>query len=180
MDTLRLDGGHGTLTLHTGVEGRAAKMGHRLTIAIRDWQATAAFTGAQPSSAQLRAELGSFEVIHGEGGVKPLSDKDRAIIRDNALETLKAAQHGQAVFTSDHIEPTASGWTLTGQLSIAGATRLTTIQVEVEDVGAGWQLRVATPVVQSEHSIKPYSAMMGGLKVSDRVEVRLDATVAKD
>ncbi len=180
MDTLRLDGGQGTLTLHTGVEGRAAKMGHRLTIAFRDWQVTATFTGAQPSSAQLRAELGSFEVVHGEGGVKPLSDKDRASIRDNALDTLKAAQHGQAVFTSDRIEPTASGWTLTGQLLIAGVTRPTTIQVEVEDLGAGWHLGAAARVVQSEHRIKPYSAMMGALKVTDQVEVRLDATVPKD
>ena len=177
MDTLRLAGEQGTLTLSTGVEGRAAKMGHRLTIAIRDWEATATFTGDQPASAQLRGELGSFEVVKGEGGVKPLSDKDRATIRENALKTLKADQHPQVVFTSDDITPTSSGYRLSGQLSVAGVTRPTTVDVVVQEGGGGRQLRAEAEVVQSAHGIAPYSAMMGGLKVSDVVGVRFDATV---
>ena len=35
-----LDGSHGELLIRTGVAGRAAQMGHRLTIAMRSWQAT--------------------------------------------------------------------------------------------------------------------------------------------
>ncbi len=179
MDTLRIGAEHGMLTLHTGVEGRAAKMGHRLTIAIRDWEATASFTGDEPSSAQLRGELASFEVVKGEGGVKPVSDKDRATIRENGLETMKAAQHPHVAFTSDRIDKTASGYTLTGQLSLAGVTRPSTVQVDVSDGGATWDVRATADVVQTEYGIKPYTGMMGGLKVSDRVEVRLDASVPK-
>jgi hypothetical protein len=35
-----LDGSHGELLIRTGVAGRAAQMGHRLTIAMRGWRAT--------------------------------------------------------------------------------------------------------------------------------------------
>lgn len=177
MDTLSLAGEHGTLTLHTGVEGRAAKMGHRLTIAVRIWEATATFAGDQPSSASLRAELRSLEVVDGQGGVKPLSDKDRASIRDNAMGTLRAGEHPQVVFTSDHVEPTADGFAMTGQLSIAGVTRPLTVPVTVQNAGGHRRLLAAADVLQSAHGITPYSAMMGGLRVADRVTVRLDASV---
>lgn len=180
MDRLDVSADSGTLTLHTGVEGRAAKMGHRLTIALRRWEASADFDGDEPSSVRLHADLDSFEVVSGDGGVKPLSDKDRASIRDNALETMKAAQHPHVTFESQRIERTADGYALSGDLSIAGVARPQTVSVSVEDGDATWQVRAVAQVRQSDHGIKPYSAMMGGLKVSDQVEVRLNASVPKD
>ncbi len=176
---LRLGSDSGTLTLHTGVEGRVAKVGHRLVIAIRDWEATATLSGDRAVSACMTAELSSFDVVSGEGGVKPLSDKDRAGIRDNGLQTLKAGAHPHVLFTSEDIQPISGGYSMTGPLSIAGVTRPTTVEVEVLDEEGGWRLRAAAAVVQSEYGITPYSAMMGGLKVSDRVEVRVDAFVPK-
>ncbi len=179
MDALTLGPQHGTLTLHTGVEGKAAKMGHNLTIEVTDWSAELSFDGDAPSTARLRAGLASLHVVKGEGGVKPVSDKDKQSIRDNALATLKAAQHPDVTFSSTSIRTTPGGYALDGNLSIAGTTRPATVEVSVTDSGERWTVTGGAPVVQSEYGVKPYSAMMGGLKVRDRVDVRLEAAVPK-
>jgi polyisoprenoid-binding protein YceI len=179
MDALTLGPQHGTLTLHTGVEGKAAKMGHKLTIELTDWSAEVSFDGDTPSAARLRAGLASFHVVKGEGGVKPVSDKDKQSIRDNALSTLKAAQHPDVTFSSTSIRTTPGGYALEGELAIAGTSRSATVEVSVTDAGDRWSLTGGAPVVQTEYGVKPYSAMMGGLKVRDRVDVRLEAEVPK-
>lgn len=177
MDTLEIGPGNGTLSLHTGVEGKAAKMGHNLTIALSDWSASTTFEDGEPVSVTLRASLASLQVVKGEGGVKGLSDKDKETIRGTALGAMKAAQHPDATFTSSQVTTAPTGWDLTGQLSIAGATRPATVHVEVTGAGPHRTLSGVVPVLQSEHGVKPYSAMMGTLKVRDRVEVRLDVTI---
>lgn len=179
METLTLGPQHGTLTLHTGVEGKAAKMGHNVTIEVTDWSAEVGFDGDTPSAARLRAGLASFQVVKGEGGVKPVSDKDKQSIRDNALSTLKAAQHPDVTFSSTIIRTTPGGYALDGDLSIAGTTRPATVEVAVTDAGDRWTVSGGAPVVQSEYGVKPYSAMMGGLKVRDRVDVRIETSVPK-
>jgi polyisoprenoid-binding protein YceI len=179
MDTVSLDPQCGTLTLHTGVEGKAAKMGHNLTIELRDWSAEATFDGDVPATVRLRAGLASLQVVKGEGGVKPVSDKDKASIRDNALSTLKASAHPDVTFSSTSVRPTAGGYAVDGELSIAGTTGAATVELSVVDAGDHWTVTGGAPVVQSEYGVKPYSAMMGGLRVADRVEVRVEAAVPK-
>jgi len=179
MSTLQAGPADGTLSLHTGVEGRAAKMGHDLTIVLSDWQATATVEDGAPTALELRAVLSSLDPVKGEGGLKPLSDKDRASIRDNALETLRAGQHPEVVFTSSAVRPSASGYTVQGQLSIGGVERPAELELAVSDAGERLALSAQVPVLQTEHGIKPYSAMMGGLRVRDRVEVRVEATVPR-
>lgn len=65
-----LDASDGELVLRTGVVGRAARLGHRLTIAMTRWQALVNWSGTDPVAGELVAEVDSFEVMRGEGGVK--------------------------------------------------------------------------------------------------------------
>lgn len=179
MQTFQTGPADGTLTLHTTVEGKAAKMGHALTIELADWSATTVLDGDEPTSVTLRARLASLTVVKGDGGVKALSDKDKQSIRDNALGSLKAAQHPDVTFTSSSAAPSDGGWDLAGDLAVAGVARPTSVHVDVTAAGERLALLATVPVVQTEHGVKPYSAMLGGLKVGDRVEVRLTATVAR-
>lgn len=57
----------GELRILTGVAGRAAKMGHRLTIGMQSWQATVHWAGADPTGVELTVDVGSLEVLGGEG-----------------------------------------------------------------------------------------------------------------
>jgi polyisoprenoid-binding protein YceI len=54
-----LDGSDGELLIRTGVAGRAAQLGHRLTIAMRRWRATVQWNGDSPVSADLTVDVDS-------------------------------------------------------------------------------------------------------------------------
>ena len=179
MDSLTIGPATGTLTLHTGVEGKAAKMGHALTIGLSDWAAEVTLEQGAPTSVTLRAGLASFEVQRGEGGVKPLSDKDKRTIRDSALDSLSADKHPDVTFASTAVQPRDGGWSVDGQLTVAGVARPARIDVDLADAGDLVSLSALVPVVQTEHGVKPYSAMMGALKLRDRVDVRVAATVPR-
>src|SRR5271154_4246859 len=99
-----LDASDGELQLHTGVTGRAARMGHRLTIAMTRWQATVNWAGGDPVAAELVVDADSFEVLRGEGGVKGLSGPEKAVVRSNALKSLNAGRFPEIRFSTDVID----------------------------------------------------------------------------
>lgn len=179
MTTLTAGPSDGALTLHTGVEGRAAKLGHALTIELSDWSAVAELEGDALTSLTVTAVLASLSVVSGSGGVKPLSDKDRVSIKDNALETLKATTHPEVTVSSTSLTATAAGYDVGVQVSVGGVVRPAVLSVTTTPEGDRVRVEGTTGIVQTEHGLSPYSAMMGGLKVTDRVEVRLSATVSR-
>lgn len=167
----------GSLTLHTGVEGRAAKAGHALTISMNDWSGTVTLEGAEPTAVSFRTPLSSLTVVSGEGGVKPLTDKDRRTIESSALDTLKASRHPEVTFESRSIRSRAGGYDIEGELTIAGTTAPVTAALDVQRNGASATVETTVPVVQTAFGIKPYTGLMGGLRVRDRVDVHLSVTV---
>lgn len=176
MTTHTIGPDSGTLTLHTGVEGRAARLGHALTLLVRDWEASVDLDAARPTQVRLRAALPSLRVVSGEGGVKPLSERDRATILGNALGALKADAHPAVLFVSRSVTPTEGGFDVEGDLTIAGVSRPLRLHVETVEAGPRLQLVAQASVLQTDHGVKPYSAMAGTLKLRDRVDVQLDAS----
>jgi len=83
-----LDAADGELLVRTGVTGRAARMGHRLTIVMKRWQATVKWDKGRPVAADLAVETDSFQALRGEGGLKGLSEPEKALVRSNALGPL--------------------------------------------------------------------------------------------
>jgi hypothetical protein len=75
--TWHLDQSDGHLTIRTGVEGPAAKMGHRLTIAMNYWSADVEWDDSEPIRAWLTVEVDSLTVLF----------KRRATNRPSALVT---------------------------------------------------------------------------------------------
>jgi polyisoprenoid-binding protein YceI len=175
-----LDGSHGELLIRTGVAGRAAQMGHRLTIAMRSWQATTQWNCDEPVSAELTVDAGSLEVVRGEGGLTPLSGPEKILVRSNALRSLGARRFPRITFAAKTIEKTDDGYRLTGALTIQGKTRAQTVDVRTDDLDGSWWLSSETTVRQSEFGIKPYSQLLGSLKVADDVTVSFTAECAKE
>ncbi|MCU1673260.1 MAG: S-adenosyl-L-methionine-dependent methyltransferase [Frankiales bacterium] len=95
----------GSLLLRTVVEGKAARTGHELTLLVTSWECRTEVDGDTPVSVELRAQLPSLEVLNGEGGVKPLSDRDKRSIKDNALRTLKADRNPQSCSRAQPCRP---------------------------------------------------------------------------
>ncbi|HXY64023.1 MAG TPA: YceI family protein [Mycobacterium sp.] len=179
-DIWTIDASDGELLIHTGVAGRAAKMGHRLTIAMKRWQATVTWSDGEPAAAQLEVDVDSLEVLHGEGGLTPLSGPEKIVVRSNALRQLGAGRFPQIRFDADTVDQTRDGYQLAGTLQIRGKTRAQVIDLRTDDLGDVWRLSSQTVVRQSAFGVKPYSLLMGSLKVADEVTVSFSAQRAKD
>jgi polyisoprenoid-binding protein YceI len=180
VPTVTLSPDAGTLVLRTGVEGRAARLGHRLHLVVAAWECRAQVEDGVPVSVELRAQLPSLQVVSGDGGLKPLSDKDRLSIRDNALKTLRADRYPEVVFVSSAVQVAARGWSLLGDLTLANATAPVAVDVTTAAAPGGQRLTGRATVRQSLHRVRPFSTMMGALQVSDGVGIELVAVVAGD
>ena len=161
----------GDLLLHTVAEGRAARMGHDLTLRVNDWQAVAQLESGTPVSATVTMDLASLEVLHGEGGLKPLSSGDKRKVLESAAKTLG---DGRATFATTSIAPE---WVLSGNLTLHGVTRPHAVEVLVVDDGDRLRIAARTSVRQTDFGITPYSQAMGSLRVGDVVQVLVELTV---
>jgi polyisoprenoid-binding protein YceI len=165
---------NGTMRVLTGVEGAAARLGHRLTIEVADWSAHVDVADGAPVAVSLRADLNSLRVIAGQGGATPLTPVDKQLIRRNATKTLDTRHHPEVRFDSASVSLEGSRLQVVGELTIHGVTRALTAALEVTDD----RVEGAIPVTQSDFGIKPYSQMLGQLRVRDEVQVVLDVTVS--
>jgi polyisoprenoid-binding protein YceI len=178
-----LDASDGELLVRTGVTGRAARMGHRLTIAMTRWQATVRWAGAEPVTAELTVDTDSFEVLRGEGGVKGLSGPEKALVKSNALRLLNASRYPEIRFIADageKIVKTDDGYRLSGTLQIRGKSREHVIDLSTDDLGNSWRMSAESTVRQSDYGVKPYSMLMGSMQVADDVTVSFTAVRVKD
>lgn len=177
-----LDASDGELLLYTGVAGPAAKMGHRLTIAMTAWRAEITWSGRQPAGVRLTVEVDSLQVRSGDGGLTPLSGPEKALVRSNALKCLDCQRYPRISFAATDITATDDGYRLDGRLDIHGQTHPHTVDVAVAvaDIDGARRLRVESTVRQTGYGVKPFSLLMGSLKVADDVTVSFTAAVADD
>jgi YceI-like domain len=158
-----------SLKIRTGRTGGAAKAGHDLVIEVGSWEATLDLD-AQPALT-LTADSRSCRVLEGTGGIKSLSEDDKASI----VQTIdKEVLRGCAIaFRSTAVRRGADGSRLSveGELELGGQRRPTTFELAS---GEG-RLTGAARVKQTEFGIKPYSTLFGALKVADEVQVAIDA-----
>ena len=156
-------------------EGFAKKAGHDLIMVVNDWNAQVEVAeDPAKSSISLSAKVDSMDVREGVGGVKPLSEGDKADIRKNIQKKiLDSASHPGITFKSTSIEPMGNRATVRGDLTIMGRTNPVNVQLTEE----GGKIRAtATVNHQSEWGIKQFTAFMGALKVRDAIEIEIEAT----
>jgi polyisoprenoid-binding protein YceI len=157
---------NGSLTVKTGREGAASKAGHDLTLGVNSWEATV--EGGDSPSIKLTADPSSIDVIKGEGGAKPLNDKDKADIKKSMDG--KVLGSSQITFTSSEVTDTAAK----GQLSIAGTSNDVSVPIKV----SGDKIRGSVTLSQSDYGIKQFKALMGALKVKDEVTVEFEGSLS--
>jgi polyisoprenoid-binding protein YceI len=160
----------GTLTVKVYKDGMAAKMGHDLTLQASDWSGKITVDEDNPadSSVQVTIDPSSLEITEAKGGAKPLSDKDRADIAKNITKTLG---NSDISFESTAVSGTAPNVSVSGNLTISGSSKPVSLNLTVGDDGA---VSGKTSIIQTQFGIKPFSAMMGALKVKDSVDIEFD------
>lgn len=159
----------------------ASAAGHDLLIEVERWSATLDLNASDPQLSKLAGSIDatSLAVREGTGGVKALTDSDRAEIEGNINgKILKTDRNPEITFESTAIHSQdARFWRIEGQLTIAGTTSPVELEVSVKTGDGGTVLKASAPIVQSSFGIKPYSAMMGALKVADSVEIQAQARI---
>ena len=164
----------GHIRLHTGRAGAAAKAGHDLVIEAKQWSGTATVGDAAESSVSVEVVASSLEVISGSGGAKALTDGDIGKIHKNIKEdALSTGKHPTISFRSTGISGTPDAFTITGDLTIVGKTKSITLSGK----SAGGKVTGTGTIVQTEFGIKPFSALMGALKVADEVGISFELSL---
>jgi len=166
----------GQLLIKTSRTGLGARAGHDLTIEVTGWKAevTVDTADAARSSVSVEVDVDSFEVRSGTGGVKPLTDADRASIGKTIREEiLHTAEHPVITFRSAQVAGTPDSFSIDGELTINGRTEPVTVHGGL----TGDRVRGSAAVVQSRWGIRPYTAFFGALKLADEVTVEFSIAV---
>ena len=167
----------GGLTLETRRDGFGALIGHDLVLEATRWSGTVVVDPDEPERSQVEVtvEAASLEVRRAEGGLKPLTDKDRddihRTIREKVLHTREVPD---IVFRSTGVTGTGPALSVRGDLTIGGRTRPVTLAVDLDGRADGTLATATMTIVQTEFGIKPYSALMGALRVRDSVDLHVD------
>jgi polyisoprenoid-binding protein YceI len=163
---------NGRLLVKTFREGLAKKVGHDLVIEITDWKANVSVDG-DPSGSAITgsAQVASLQVLEGNGGVMPLSDGDKADIKETI--TGKVLPVPEIRFRSISVRANGNRATVSGELTIGKVSQ----PVDLELTRDGSRITGAMSVVQTRWGIKPHTAFLGALKVRDAVDIELEAAV---
>jgi polyisoprenoid-binding protein YceI len=149
-----------------------AKLAHDLILSPAKWSGTLNVDGDNPaaSSASLTIDATSIEILEAVGGVKSLSDKDRRDIDKNINEkVLETGKYRELTFESTSVSGSAPNFNVAGDMTIRGATRPVNVALNVN----GTQVTGRTSISQKDFGIKPYSGMMGAIKLRDDVDFEL-------
>ena len=182
MGVLDIGPSNGHLRLRTYRQGLAAKAGHDLVLEAAEWHGRVHVLSEADGSASVAAEieveidveieveidLRRLEVREGTGGVKPLTERDRADIRKAMRQPLGIDAQPIATFRSSSVRVEGERATVEGELSIAGQSHPVELDVRREADGT---ISGSTQIVQSAWGIKPYAGFFGALKLRDAVDV---------
>ena len=85
---LELFGHDGVAHDRDGGEQAFPRIGHALTFRVRVWQCVALVDAGAPVRVEATLDLATLEVLHGEGGLKPLTEGDKRRVLSNARKTI--------------------------------------------------------------------------------------------
>jgi polyisoprenoid-binding protein YceI len=149
-----------------------AKLAHNLVLTATKWNGTLNVDTDNPagSSANLSIDARSIEILEAVGGVKGLSDKDRKDIGKNIDEkVLHTGKFPELKFESTSVSGSEPNFNVVGNMTIVGTTRPVNVALNVD----GSRVTAKTTISQRDFGIKPFSAMMGAIKLRDDVDFEL-------
>lgn len=164
----RFDATTAECRVFTFKEGALSAIAHDLELAV----GTASIEVGDDLAIEARIGLAGLRVLHAvkDGhATTALSDSDkRKIERTMADDVLDTRRHGEAVFRGK-AEPAGASYRVSGELTLHGKTRPLTVTGQARDGRHVFEVSLHQP----DFGIKPYSAMLGTLKVKADVKVRI-------
>ena len=167
----RLDENFAECLVFTFKEGLLSAIAHDLKIAVTRFRIevdeTARRIEGRFDANSLRVVCAMRDGKESEGTLG--ADQKREIEGNIVRYVLASASHPEIRFTSTSVAEEGAGFRVEGELALHGRTRPQAVSVR-KDAGR----YVATARLhQPDFGIRPYSAMLGALKVKADVEVRI-------
>lgn len=156
--------------VYTFKEGLLAAAGHDVKLRVTDFEVTADRRGVRGTFAATSLEV-VCAMSNGEENPGALSDSDRATIvgyvNNDILET---AEHPEIEWATTRLRRDGQGRIrVQGDLTLHGRTK--PVKATVEEVDG--RLVARARIRQPDFGIKPFSALLGALKIKPVVEVEL-------
>lgn len=157
--------------LFTFKEGLLSAVAHDLKLRVTRFSID---VSDDRSSVQGEFAADSLRVIaaqrDGRDDPSSLGDSDRRKIEGNIVDdVLSASRHPQIRFASSRVQPVSGGYDVTGELSLHGQRRTLTLQARQK----GDRLVAEVTLHQPDFGIKPYTAMLGTLRIRPDVKLQL-------
>jgi hypothetical protein len=174
MQGMRIDATAGECLIYTFKEGLLSRIAHDLRIRAE----------------RFDIEIGDTEIVgrfdtrglrvvtamkDGQPNERALSGSDRAKIEETMRgEVLEVGRFPEVAFRAAR----PAGWVdvLDGELTLKGRTRPVRIQL----ARAGARMTAKTKIDQTDFGMKPYTAMLGTLRIQSRIEIELAANLPAD
>lgn len=156
-----------SLTIHVGKTGALSSLGHDHEIHAPIHSGTAD-TGPHPA-VEIHVNARDLKVID-----KDASETERSEVQKTMLgpEVLDSEQHQEIVFKSSAAQSHGQGrWTLRGNLTLRGQTRLVSVQVTLQNGRYAGE----TTVKQTDFGIKPPGKT--GVRAQDEVKIEFDVSL---
>lgn len=161
--------------IFTFKEGLLSAVAHDLKIRVTDFEIELDEENDQITGSFDATSLRVVNAMSGGADTPGTpSDGDKKKIEGNILnDVLHSAKHPRITFRSEAYREKGDGYQVKGALTLHGVEK--TVIVDVSDTGDRY---VAEAVVhQPDFGIKPYSAMMGTLKI--KADVKIQVSVPK-
>lgn len=155
--------------VYTFKDGLLSALGHDLIIRVTSFSVD---VDAASLAIQARFDGSSLKVISAASGGPSgdVTDDDKRKIENNIVkEVLKTSSFPEIRFTSTSVTPHDGGFHITGELTLHGQTR----PITVESRASGDKQVAKIDIHQPDYGIKPYSAMLGALKIKPSLTVQI-------
>jgi hypothetical protein len=155
----------GRLLVHTFKEGVLSAVAHDLEIEVERW-----WVEVTESRIEGEAEASSLRVLYSMDGGRPhpstLSRRDRKKIEANIVsDVLRPKKHPIIRFSAER--PAADVESFAGELELCGKKRSVRVRLVRRDEKLLGELRIHQP----DFGIKPFTAMMGTLRIKPEIVV---------
>lgn len=152
--------------IFTEKDGLLSAIAHDLEIEVTEFTLS-----VDPEHVEARLKADSLRVLHAMKEGQPisvLSDKDKKEIESNIVkDVLLASKFPEILFSSTRIARADDRATLEGNLTLHGVTREVPVGVRFDGTTTIGEVALHQP----DFGIKPYTAMLGTLKVKPTVRV---------
>ena len=152
---------------------------------VYDW--TASTTAVQVTAVEVDASEGNvLEAALQPGGIKAFDltigaaglKSPRDGIDKNMHKALKVQDHPQIRFRLRSLDAAGAEYRATGLLAVAGVEKEVVLALQVERKDATLVVTGGTNLMMTDYGIKAPSAMLGMVKASPKVTIRLELTLA--